>query len=473
MSANNKANANGQAKNPQNTSGKNGQRKKTLEQNQLEGLSIVGSQQNPVRGSQSQNDVQRQNKPNNVISKAAQVQENKIVNKEDEEKKRLAAEARKQKLQNLKIRAISATCILSFLALIITMGHFYLSFGVIIMIIVMYYEILNVTDDLELRKQTRFSVFLMLNITVSLYMFLPQKVLKRTLLDQYFGEKSWIDLIIFEYHFLICFLLEVAIAIGIVINLIVHGNFKYQVKAWGKSFLLSYLLAFAGCCTVYLNYQGIFWFLFPVLSVTINDISAYLVGISMGKTPLIKISPKKTQEGFIGGAVGSFIVCFIMSSQISNSYMMICPQTDHGLQIFQRMTCDIPEVFVSHRREIFLGPLGSFSMNISQIQFHALVISLFTSLIAPFGGFMASGFKRAFKIKDFADTIPGHGGFTDRFDCKIMTMVFIYFYHTQIIQRSTLSLELAFQSYQMMESQDKQNFVNVLSTMIGNHTMSH
>jgi CDP-diglyceride synthetase len=35
------------------------------------------------------------------------------------------------------------------------------------------------------------------------------------------------------------------------------------------------------------------------------------------------------------------------------------------------------------------------------------------------GGFFASGFKRAFKIKDFGDTIPGHGGFTDRMDCQV------------------------------------------------------
>jgi phosphatidate cytidylyltransferase len=30
---------------------------------------------------------------------------------------------------------------------------------------------------------------------------------------------------------------------------------------------------------------------------------------------------------------------------------------------------------------------------------HAVVMALFASLIAPFGGFFASGFKRAFKIK--------------------------------------------------------------------------
>ena len=30
---------------------------------------------------------------------------------------------------------------------------------------------------------------------------------------------------------------------------------------------------------------------------------------------------------------------------------------------------------------------------------HAIVLACFSSLIAPFGGFFASGFKRAFKVK--------------------------------------------------------------------------
>lgn len=72
-----------------------------------------------------------------------------------------------------------------------------------------------------------------------------------------------------------------------------------------------------------------------------------------------------------------------------------------------------------------MGPLGSFTYDIAPVQFHALVISLFASLVAPFGGFMASGFKRAFKIKDFADKIPGHGGVTDRMDCKVLMGWFI------------------------------------------------
>lgn len=49
---------------------------------------------------------------------------------------------------------------------------------------------------------------------------------------------------------------------------------------------------------------------------------------------------------------------------------------------------------------------------------HLLVMAIFASLVGPFGGFFASGFKRAFNIKDFGHSIPGHGGMTDRMDCQ-------------------------------------------------------
>ena len=55
------------------------------------------------------------------------------------------------------------------------------------------------------------------------------------------------------------------------------------------------------------------------------------------------------------------------------------------------------------------------------LQLHAVVMAIFASIIAPFGGFFASGFKRGFKIKDFGDSIPGHGGMTDRMDCQVIS----------------------------------------------------
>ena len=39
------------------------------------------------------------------------------------------------------------------------------------------------------------------------------------------------------------------------------------------------------------------------------------------------------------------------------------------------------------------------SVSLRPIHFHGAVMAMFASLIAPFGGFFASGFKRAFKLK--------------------------------------------------------------------------
>jgi len=65
---------------------------------------------------------------------------------------------------------------------------------------------------------------------------------------------------------------------------------------------------------------------------------------------------------------------------------------------------------------------------------HSFALSLFSSVIGPFGGFFASGFKRAFKIKDFGDVIPGHGGIVDRFDCQYLMASFVNVYISSFIK---------------------------------------
>lgn len=91
----------------------------------------------------------------------------------------------------------------------------------------------------------------------------------------------------------------------------------------------------------------------------------------------------------------------------------------------------------------------------SPAQIHASVIALFAALIAPFGGFFASGLKRGLKIKDFSDSIPGHGGFADRFDCHIIISFFVYVYLTQVVYKNAHGIERIFDHISKLDEEEK------------------
>lgn len=61
-------------------------------------------------------------------------------------------------------------------------------------------------------------------------------------------------------------------------------------------------------------FEGLIWFIVPVSMIVINDSMAYLFGFFFGKTPLIKLSPKKTWEGFIGGVISTVFLGMIVSN---------------------------------------------------------------------------------------------------------------------------------------------------------------
>jgi phosphatidate cytidylyltransferase len=110
-----------------------------------------------------------------------------------------------------------------------------------------------------------------------------------------------------------------------------------------------------------------------------NDTGAYFAGRFLGKRKLFeRVSPKKTWEGFFGGAITSLLIAFILTK-----YFDVLPTWQwYGIAVI---------IFIT-------GTLGD------------LVESLF---------------KRSIAIKDSGNTIPGHGGFMDRFDGLLLSMPFI------------------------------------------------
>ena len=113
----------------------------------------------------------------------------------------------------------------------------------------------------------------------------------------------------------------------------------------------------------------------------INDVFAYLVGITLGKHRLCeRISPKKSWEGFFGGLIGAIGVSVLFG------YF-----ADGNLLVW--------------------GGLG-----------------FVTALTGVAGDLVESLIKREVDVKDSGDIMPGHGGFLDRFDALFISVPFAFVY---------------------------------------------
>jgi phosphatidate cytidylyltransferase len=64
--------------------------------------------------------------------------------------------------------------------------------------------------------------------------------------------------------------------------------------------------------------------LHPVMSAVLACCTP--AGFFFGRTPLIKLSPKKTWEGFIGGFIGTVIVAALLADIMSRFKWMTCPR---------------------------------------------------------------------------------------------------------------------------------------------------
>ena len=211
------------------------------------------------------------------------------------------------------------------------------------------------------------------------------------------------------------------------------GSYRFQFTQFAWTHMALFLIVFQAHFVMNNVFEGMIWFFLPAALVITNDIFAYVVGITFGRTQLIKISPKKTVEGFVGAWICTIISGFALTNLLMRYKYFICPVNDLGANMWTSLQCVPNPVFTAMPYNLPAWTGVHYTLWMAPIQLHIFILATFASLIAPFGGFFASGLKRTFKIKDFGDSIPGHGGMTDRMDCQFIMGFFAYMYYQSFI----------------------------------------
>ncbi|EIE23739.1 phosphatidate cytidylyltransferase [Coccomyxa subellipsoidea C-169] len=366
----------------------------------------------------------------------------------------------KKKYQSLKVRAVSTVIIIASFCVIIYLGHVPLMLMILAIQGAMVRELFKLAEKSQ-REQTKPAghgrlqqwYFFMVAAFWMYFRFIRnQLVVEITSNAQLARLFGWA----LKKHTILTFALYTAGFVSFVLKL-EKGCYLYQFGNYAWTHLILLFVFIPSSFFVSNIFDGIIWFLLPCSLVIANDIFAYLSGFFFGRTPLIKLSPKKTWEGFFGGLVLTVISSWFLAEFMSRFNWMICPRTDLSMGWLK---CNPDEIYVPNKfvlydlPEYLPGPLadvtralsryvpsaiadslGGLSVVARPMQLHAVVLAMFASIIAPFGGFFASGFKRGFKIKDFGDSIPGHGGMTDRMDCQVVMAMFSYLYFNSYVAR--------------------------------------
>ena len=146
---------------------------------------------------------------------------------------------------------------------------------------------------------------------------------------------------------------------------------------------LTYLLDLRQGSPLLTNFDAFSLTLSVFLLIWTTDTFAYITGRALGRRPLAPvISPKKTWEGAIGGAVSALILAAVLKGLVLD--FMAWP--------------------------------------------HVIAFALICGVVSQLGDLAESQIKRSVGAKDSGTLLPGHGGMLDRFDAMTVAAPLVYLY---------------------------------------------
>lgn len=184
-----------------------------------------------------------------------------------------------------------------------------------------------------------------------------------------------------------------SLVLGIILTLIIVYEWKNFFDVTNLSFWLIMpfypILPFA--CLISMNQNPAHHALLFVLFIIVFsfDTGSYLVGSTLGHHKIApSISPRKSWEGVLGGWIFACV----------------------GLVLV-------------------LWELGK-----NKSQLFIMIFTLFVCILSLIGDLFESFLKRRAGIKDSGTLLPGHGGFLDRFDGILFTVIFFYIFKDYLVK---------------------------------------
>lgn len=162
---------------------------------------------------------------------------------------------------------------------------------------------------------------------------------------------------------------------------------------------------------------------------------------------ILRISPKKTMEGFLGGLLGGIWTAYAWIPWIIKTFgptiTHSSSQNDNDIDTSENgrnwfLQVDPSPEFrrlwgLSNESEIDQDDESTTTANdknvilVNHPGLRRLVLGLILAVLAIVGDLVESAIKRRSQSKDSGNVLPGHGGVLDRFDSSLLA-VMVYYY---------------------------------------------